>query len=284
MSKYIDSGGDLLGAFPYSLARDEDKEKLAKSIADELARTAANTEKALIFPEIDTLPEELLDILAVDFKIDWYDVESPVWNKRQTVKECILVHKYKGTKFAVETALHSMFLSAEVKEWFEYSGEPYHFKVVVYGHTSSNLKKLNSKLLYAKNLRSVLDDVRFVLVTDPIDVYTGMAIASQAITKKSEFKTDDNRVFSSDGIFYFGAAFVNCAKAFDSKFEVDHGNNGADSFAGLDCGGLVASQSMRFTSSFTYTADNPPIPCGKAYISGTAKSFVKKMKLEVDFK
>ncbi len=284
MSKYIDSGGDLLGAFPYSLARDEDKEKLAESIADELARTAANTEKALIFPEIDTLPEELLDILAVDFKIDWYDVESPVWNKRQTVKECILVHKYKGTKFAVETALHSMFLSAEVQEWFEYNGEPYHFKVVVYGHTSSNLKKLNSKLLYAKNLRSVLDDVRFVLVTDPIDVYAGMGISLQAIAKKSEFITDDDGVFSSDGNFYFGAAFANCAKAFESNFEVDGGSNETDSFAGLACGGSVASRSKRFISSFTYTADDPPIPCGKAYLSGTAKSFVKKMKLEVDFK
>lgn len=284
MSKYADSGGDLLGAFPYSLARDDDKEKLAESIAGDLTKTLSDAEKALIFPEIDTLPEELLDILAADFKIDWYDVESPVWYKRQTVKECILVHKYKGTKYAVETALHSMFMSAEVREWFEYNGEPYHFKVVVYGHTSSNLKKLNSKLLYAKNLRSVLDDVRFVLVTDPIDVYAGMAIALQAIAKKTEFKTDDDEVFSSDGNFYFGAAFVNCAKAFDSKFEVDCGNNEADSFAGLVCGGSVVSRSKRFTSSFTYTADDPPIPCGKANINASAKSFVKKMKLEVDFK
>lgn len=283
MSKYADSGGDLLGAFPYSLARDENKEKLAESIANDLAKTLSDTEKALIFPEIDTLPEELLDILADDFKIDWYDVESPVWYKRQTVKECILVHKYKGTKYAVETALHSMFMSAEVQEWFEYDGEPYHFKVVVYGHTSSNLKKLNSKLLYAKNLRSVLDKVNFVLITDPIDVYAGMAIASQAIAKKFEFKTDDG-VFSSDGDFYFGAAFVNSTKAFESKFKVDCGNNEADSFAGLVCGGLVVSQSKRFTSSFTYMADNnPPIPCGKANINASAKSFVKKMKLEVDF-
>lgn len=284
MSKYADNGGDLLGAFPYSLARDEDKEKLAESIAGELARTVSDTEKALIFPEIDTLPEDLLDILAADFKIDWYDAESPVWYKRQTVKECILVHKFKGTKYAVETALHSMFMSAEVQEWFEYNGEPYHFKVVVYGHTSSNLKKLNSKLLYAKNLRSVLDDVRFVLITDPIDVFAGMTIASQAVEKKSEFKTEDDGVFCSEGNYCFGAAFVNCTKAFGSEFKVDHGNTGADSFAGLVCGGAVASRSKRFVSSLTYTADDPPIPCGKAYISGTAKSFVKKMKLEVDFK
>lgn len=176
-----------------------------------------------------------------------------------------------------------MFMSAEVKEWFEYKGEPYHFKVVVYGQTSSNLKKLNSKLLYAKNLRSVLDEVKFVLITDPIDIYAGMAIASQAISKKSEFNIDDDEVFTSDGNFYFGAAFVNSTKAFESKFKVDCGNNEADSFAGLVCGGSVVSYSKRFTSSLTYTADDSPISCGKAYISGTAKSFVKNMKLEVEF-
>ncbi|MCM1275450.1 MAG: phage tail protein I [Lachnospiraceae bacterium] len=317
MSKYITEGGDLLGAFPYSLARDEDKEKLAESISDELARTAADTEKALIFPEIDTLPEDLLDLLAVDFKIDWYDVESPVWNKRQTVKECILVHKYKGTKFAVETALHSMFLSAEVQEWFEYNGEPYHFKIVVYGSTSSNLKKLNSKLLYAKNLRSVMDTVKFVLIPDPINTYAGAAIAGQAVTKKTELKTDDDGVFSSDGKFYFGAAFVNQTKEFaadmsstddavfsvseryviglgitnsktkhfNSKLIIDCGKNEADSFGGLVSAGSVSSYSKRFVSSLIYTADvDSPIPCSKAYVSGTAKGFAKKMRLEVDFK
>ena len=317
MSKYIDSGGDLLGAFPYSLARDDDKEKLAESISDELARTAANTEKALIFPEIDTLPEALLDILATDFKIDWYDVESPIWNKRQTVKECILVHKYKGTKFAVETALHSMFLAAEVQEWFQYNGEPYHFKVVVYGSTSSNLKKLNSKLLYAKNLRSVMDDVKFILIPDPINVYTGMDITLQAIAKKSEFTTADDGIFVSDGSYHCGIDYVNQTKEFgsvlhhsddtvfsifgkyvvgigmtnskakrlNSGFQVNCGNSEVDSTGGFVSAGSAVSYVKRFTSSLICTADSdPPITCGKAYVSGTAKSFAKITRLEVDFK
>lgn len=283
MSNFLNEKDALLGSFPYSLSRDTNKEQLAEAIAVELIKTVAHTDNAAVFSRIDELKEEVLDMLAADLKIDWYDVESPVWYKRQTVKECILVHKYKGTKYAVETALHSMFMSAEVQEWFEYGGEPYHFKVVVYGQTSSNLKKLNSKLLYAKNLRSVLDEVKFVLITDPIDVYAGMAIASQAISKKSEFNIDDDEIFTSDGNFYFGAAFVNTTKAFDTKFETNCGKNEADSFAGLVCGGSVVSYSKRFTSSLIYTADDPPIPCGKAYISGTAKSFVKNMKLEVDF-
>lgn len=275
---------DIFRLYPRVLKDDIQFAALGEAISEQLAENRQLAKKLIIYATIERLPEEVLDALAYDFKVDWYEINAPIWNKRQTIKEAISVHQFKGTKYAVETALHSMFMSAEVQEWFEYNGEPYHFKVVVYGNTSSNLKKLNSKLLYAKNLRSVLDDVRFVLITDPIDVYAGMAIALQAIAKKSEFKTDDDGVFSSDGNFCFGAAFVNCTKAFESEFKVDCGSNEADSFAGLVCGGSVVSRSKRFVSSLTYTADDPPIPSGKAYISGTAKSFVKKMKLEVDFK
>lgn len=274
---------DIYRLYPLVLKNDKTFAALGETISEELAKNRALADKTTIYVAVDSLPLEVLDLLAHDFKVDWYEINAPVWNKRQAISEAILVHRYKGTKYAVETALHSMFMSAEVQEWFEYNGEPYHFKVMVYGHTSSNLKKLNSKLLYAKNLRSVLDDVRFVLITDPIDVFAGMTIASQAVEKKSEFKVEDDGVFSSDGNFYFGSAFVNCTKVFESKFEVDYGNTEADSFAGLVCGGSVVSRSKRFVSSLTYTADDPPIPCGKAYISGTAKSFVKKMKLEVDF-
>lgn len=179
MSKLITDSSALISTFPYALTRDTTKEKLAEAVAGELAATIEKSEYAKIFPQIDTLPEEVLDILAYDLKIDWYEVDAPVENKRQAVKECMLVHKFKGTKYAVETALHSVYKSAEVKEWFEYDGEPYHFKVKVYGSSHSDLNVLYSKLQYAKNLRSVLDTVDFELVPDKsIDLFFGAAVTS----------------------------------------------------------------------------------------------------------
>ncbi len=163
MSKLVTEKDALLAAFPYSLMRDEDKGKLADVIADEFIKTIIQSECTSVLVKIDELPEDVLDILADDLKIQWYEIDSPIWKKRQAVKECMLVHKHKGTKYAVETALRSVYDEVFVKEWFEYGGEPYHFKVIIYD--SSNDKEKRSRVLakiqYYKNLRSVLEETVF---------------------------------------------------------------------------------------------------------------------------
>lgn len=184
MSNLSTDGKSLLRAFPYALTRDNDKQKLAESIADDIARLVSNADLARILPRIDELPEEVLDILAADFKVEWYEVNAPISFKRKTIKECILVHKFKGTKYAVETALHSVFTDAKVEEWFEYGGEPFHFKLTVYGSSGgSDLKGLIARIQYAKNLRSVMDNTVFVIIpSKPADVFAGGKRAAQSKT------------------------------------------------------------------------------------------------------
>ena len=48
---------------------------LATSIADVLAARPEEIRKIQIYTLIDELPEELLDILAYDFKVDWWDAD-----------------------------------------------------------------------------------------------------------------------------------------------------------------------------------------------------------------
>ena len=205
MSEYVNDPSALLVSFPYSLKRDDDKAALAEVIAGELVRLLAQTDCAAILPRVDKLPEGVLDILAYDLKVDWYELDAPIWNKRQAIKECMLVHKYKGTKYAVETALHSMYNSAEVKEWFEYGGEPFHFTVKVYGSTSKDLKKLYLKIQYAKNLRSVMDKVDFVLIPEgDIEGFIGAATASYQKTIGANVIYENNDVFTIISSGYTG--------------------------------------------------------------------------------
>lgn len=226
MSKYADSGGVLLGAFPYALARDEDKEKLAESIAQPLAKTVSDTDKALIFPAVDNLPEAVLDILAYDLKIDWYEAAAPIENKRRAVKECILVHKYKGTKYAVETALHSMFTNAKVEEWFEYGGEPFHFKLTVYGSTTGGgLKNLYLKVQYAKNLRSVMDDTLFIVIPDKTaEIFVGAKQAARSKRIGAAVSHSDDSVFTRKTRFYAAVGRCTMTKRLFAKVAHDGGN------------------------------------------------------------
>ena len=224
MSRFVTEKDALLASFPYSLTRDDDKEKLADTIAEELIKTIAQSEYAAVFPRVDELPEEVLDILATDLKIQWYEIDAPIWNKRQAVKECMLVHKYKGTKYAVETALRSMYNSAEVKEWFEYGGEPFHFQVTVYGSNGSGLKTLYLKILYAKNLRSVMDDVKFVLIPEKeIDAIFGAQIASIKKRIGMQLSSESEDIYTTSGINCTGISMSARIKKIPFSFRYECG-------------------------------------------------------------
>jgi len=97
-------------------------------IADILIRLAR---LAVIYARIDELGEDVLDILAHDLRVDWYDDSYPIAAKRAVIKDSVKVHKRLGTKYAVVTALGSVFPKSEVQEWFEYGGEPFCFRIIL---------------------------------------------------------------------------------------------------------------------------------------------------------
>ena len=84
--------------------------------------------------------------------------------KRELVRKAIARHRYKGTPAAVEEVCSAAFDSAEVLEWYDYGGEPYHFRVRMVQESipdeavmAEMVKAVNS----AKNVRSWLDGLTF---------------------------------------------------------------------------------------------------------------------------
>ncbi len=108
------------------------EEVLMPEIAtDALARRPAEISRISIYPRIDELPEDLLDILAYDFKADWYDFEYPITAKRALIKGKILAHKRQGTVYATRSVLDSLYPKSAMEEWFTYGGEPGYFRLNV---------------------------------------------------------------------------------------------------------------------------------------------------------
>lgn len=155
--------GNLLSTLPAVLQRDPSVLALAESIAGLLAMRPEEIDRLRIYPAIDALKEPLLDILAHDFKVDWWDPEYSLEEKRRTLKTSWKVHKTLGTKAAVETALSAVYAGAKVEEWFEYGGEPYHFRVHVKvgdsEYVQSKHKRVLARIEWYKNLRSHMDRI-----------------------------------------------------------------------------------------------------------------------------
>jgi phage tail P2-like protein len=102
---------------------------LGRVIAGELQENMRLTRQAVIYARIMELPEDLLDILARDFNVGWYRDDFTPEVKRRVIHDCVKVHKRRGTKSAVETALQAVYPNTTISEWFEYGGEPFHFRV-----------------------------------------------------------------------------------------------------------------------------------------------------------
>lgn len=156
---------NLLRTLPEVLRRDDNMYALATAIADKLVPCVAETDMPRIFPRIDELDEPLLDALAYDFKVDWWDYGYSLSEKRNTLRGSWYVHKHMGTPAAVMTALSAIYPNSKVEEWFEYGGEPYHFRLLIPVDASTLDASKHATVLklvsFYKNLRSVLDSVEY---------------------------------------------------------------------------------------------------------------------------
>ena len=158
---------NLLFAFPGGLRENQSLAALGNVTAEALAKRPAEIALLALYPRIDELPEDLLDILARDFKVDWWDVNYSLEEKRRTLKDSWRVHKMLGTKAAVETAISAIYPRTKVLEWFEYGGEPYHFRLDI-NITNDSIDSVKQRrvlelLNYYKSLSSQNDGVTYLV-------------------------------------------------------------------------------------------------------------------------
>ena len=161
---------------PESLNRDNLRE-VAQVIDEKLHELDALNELIFLYPRIDELSSELVDALAIHFHVDFYDTSLSLGKRRALVKNSIRWHMKKGTKAAVEEMVQTVFEGGRVTEWFEYNGEPYHFKIDLLeapGISQENIDTVVRLVKAVKNTRSWLDSVGFFRrITGP--VYMGGA-------------------------------------------------------------------------------------------------------------
>lgn len=154
--------------FPPVLRNDSSFDSAARAITLKLEENVSQSKYALVYSRIDSLPEIALDTLAYDFNIGWYDYSYSIDEKRVIIKEAFKIFRFIGTKYAVETALRSIYPVAYVREWFEYGGKPYHFKVEIHDSANDREKctKTIQKIKFTKNVRSVMDETVYVAASE----------------------------------------------------------------------------------------------------------------------
>lgn len=166
MNDYGLTTENLLVSFPEALRQDATLAALASAVGDILSKRPEEIRQVAIYPSIDELDESLLDILAHDFKVDWYDYNYNADIKRALFKSSFAVHRFLGTRGAVTRALTSIYSAAAVEEWFEYGGNPYCFKILLYDQdipASIPTKEIRKAVDFYKSLRSHLEKITMII-------------------------------------------------------------------------------------------------------------------------
>lgn len=99
------------------------------AIRQEKRRIMDKSNKTRTMAMIDTLPETILDILAVELRTPAYDGASPIDVKRELIKGTLNFYKKQGTPAAVNWIIRTVFGNGGVEEWFDYGGDPHHFRI-----------------------------------------------------------------------------------------------------------------------------------------------------------
>lgn len=121
---------------------------------------------ATVYAGVDILPEQIVDLLAVEFRAQYYDTSLPVMEKRKAVKKALLWHCRAGTVSAVRELTDLVWRSdsAQVQEWFNYGAAPYLFRVLLGTDMRIDEDKIDTflaALWKVKNTRSHLEAIVF---------------------------------------------------------------------------------------------------------------------------
>ena len=135
---------------PPALQYDQRLVAFAAAAAEQFFKSAGLIRDTMgLYYRIDELDETMLDILASDLHVDWYDFDDDIEEKRATIASSVFVHRHMGTPAAIRRVIEDSFGEGDIEEWFDYGGEPHHFRV-----TTENVEKVN------QNLEKFLDMIR----------------------------------------------------------------------------------------------------------------------------
>ena len=146
MSDY--SVQSFMNNLPAPIEKSEHLNQLAEVAARIFQTYVPKLRLPAVNSDIDSMDEELLDIMARDYKVDWYDYNANVETKRRTIENNWYVHKRLGSVRAVERALAGVWADTFVEEWFEYGGSPYYFRVILDASENMNPIRMDYTLKY----------------------------------------------------------------------------------------------------------------------------------------
>ena len=150
--------------FPAFILADPNGYALARAIEAGMKYFLDRCQEGLeILTDADNMPEWRCDELAWEYNVTWYDSSATLEEKRQTIRDARDIYARLGTPDAVLKAFNGVYGAGQVQEWWEYDGEPGHFRIFTVSESvmTEDYERFVRIVNAVKNVRSVLDGIFF---------------------------------------------------------------------------------------------------------------------------
>ena len=164
------SGSRFTDIMPDNLASQVETQAFAYAVGRQIEKLCAYSDAARTYAAIATMPEWLLDYMAVELRTPSYDENYSLKTKRELIQGSLLFYTQMGTPAAVNRIIETIFETGYIEEWYEYDGDPHHFRAYVGdgGEVGpGELEEFRRVLSSVKRLSSWLDDIITITAMDP---------------------------------------------------------------------------------------------------------------------
>ena len=178
------SGSRFTDIMPDNLDSQVETQAFAYAVGRQIEKLCAYSDAARTYAAIATMPEWLLDYMAVELRTPSYDENYSLKTKRALIQGSLLFYTQMGTPAAVNRIIETIFETGYIEEWYEYDGDPHHFRAYVGdgGEVGpGELEEFRRVLSSVKRLSSWLDDIITITAMDP-DMVTFTGIMGKGYT------------------------------------------------------------------------------------------------------
>ena len=109
--------------------QDSDTEALSYAVDRQIKNLLEVAKKLNVWGNLNGLDPKYYDLIAMSINVPAYRSEYTPEQKINLIKNGLSAYYSLGTRLAVEGVLSSLFGDFEYVPWWEYNGDPYHFKV-----------------------------------------------------------------------------------------------------------------------------------------------------------
>ncbi len=175
---------NFLSLMPQYMGKNKTIESFCSILEPRVRQLSDDIKLCLLLPAVDRLEGQILDELAWELQVHFWDCAAGTAQKRQLIKSYINIHMTRGTPAAVEKLIKTMFGDGCVQEWFDYGGQPYMFRVVINDAsvTTEKMQQFIKALDSVKNIRSWLEKVIITLLWNMNLYYAGIVHTGEKIT------------------------------------------------------------------------------------------------------